>query len=108
MIRKKEPKRATIQLPRIHRLVPITLSLLLAALAPVRNAAEKSKAGLPPEILNFIKDKEAEARMLAKKLDLKISSDVWAYFRTAQTGTTAAITNAFDRLKKRSSQYEGS
>ena len=108
MIRKKEPERATIHLTRVHRLVAVVLALLLAGLAVSARAAEKSKAGLPPEILTFIQAKETEARALAKQLNLKISSDVWAYFRTAQTGTTAAITNAFERLKKRSSQYEGS
>jgi 2-keto-4-pentenoate hydratase/2-oxohepta-3-ene-1,7-dioic acid hydratase in catechol pathway len=52
--------------------------------------------------------KEAQARALAKQLQLKVSPDVWAYFKTAQTGKVSAVTNAFERLKKRSSQYEGS
>src|SRR5262249_17931563 len=37
-----------------------------------------------------------------------VSSDVWAFFRTAESGKFSSITNAFERLKKRSSQYEGS
>src|SRR5881409_3248235 len=108
MFRKKEPKRTPNQPTRVHGLFAFVLSLLLATCPFAIEAAAKSKTGLPPEILTFIKTKESEARALAKELDLKISSDVWAYFRTAQTGTTAAITNAFERLKKRSSQYEGS
>jgi hypothetical protein len=107
MIRNKEPERTEIQVARAHGLFAVVVTLLLATLAFAAHAAEKSKAGLPPEIQSFIKGKEAEARSLAKKLNLKISSDVWSYFRTAQTGTTSAITNAFERLKKRSSQYEG-
>jgi hypothetical protein len=67
-----------------------------------------SKAGLPPEIVRFIAANEAEARTLAKKLNLKVSPDVWAYLQTAQTGSIASITNAFERLKQGASQYEGS
>src|SRR6185436_17702133 len=67
-----------------------------------------AKASLPPEIVSFIKDKETHARALAKRLDVKVSPDVWAFFRTAQTGTIPAISEAFERLKKRASQYEGS
>jgi len=107
MIRNQESEPATTHHTRLHRPSAVVLALLLAALAVSTYAAEKSKAGLPPEILTFIKDKETQARALAKKLDLKVSPDVWDYFRTAQTGTIAAVTNAFERLKERSSQYEG-
>jgi len=93
---------------RVHRLWPGLLGLLLAAPAVPAHAASKSKASLPPEIVSFIQDKETQARALAKKLDVKVSPDVWAFFRTAQTGTIPAITNAFERLKNRAGQYEGS
>jgi hypothetical protein len=108
MIAKKEARQATINTMRFYRVLPVVIGVLLAALEFPGQAAPKSKAGLPPEIVSFIEDKETQARALAKKLDLKVSDDVWAYFRTAQTGTTDAITNAFERLKKRASQYEGS
>ena len=108
MIAKKEARRATINVMRFHRVLPVVIGLLLVALEFPGQAASTSKTGLPPEIVSFIEVKETQAHVLAKKLDLKVSDDVWAYFRTAQTGTTAAITNAFERLKKRASQYEGS
>jgi hypothetical protein len=88
--------------------VLFAFSLLMVAWGNTCQAAATSKASLPPEIVKFIQDKEAHARALAKKLDLEVSPDVWAFFRTAQTGTIPAITNAFERLKKRASQYEGS
>ena len=65
-------------------------------------------APLSPELSSFITAKEKQARKLAEELDIRVASDVWAFFRTAQSGNVPAITNAFDRLKKRSSQYEGS
>lgn len=108
MIAKKEARQATCNSMRFHRVLPAVIGLLLAALGVSGRAASTSKAGLPPEIVNFIRDKEAHAHALAKKLDLKVSADVWDFFRTAQTGTTATITNTFDRLKKRAGQYEGS
>src|SRR5690242_17115396 len=64
--------------------------------------------GLPPQIANFITNKESQARALAKELELNISPGVWAYFKTAKAGKPRAVTNAFERLKKRASQYEGS
>lgn len=90
------------------RLLPVLISLCIAMPSQPAHAASKSNGGLPPEIQSFIKDKETHARDLAKKLGIDVSPDVWAYFRTAQTGQLAATTNAFERLKKRSSQYEGS
>ena len=107
MISKKEVPQASINCVFGRRLF-FALSLLLVAWGNTCQAAATSKASLPPEIVKFIQDKEAHARLLAKKLDLKVSPDVWAFFRTAQTGTIPAITNAFERLKKRASQYEGS
>src|SRR6185503_20620610 len=107
MIRKQEVQQASIN--RVFgRLLFFAFGLLMVAWGNTCQAAATSKANLPPEIVKFIQDKEAQARLLAKKLDLKVSPDVWAFFRTAQTGTIPAITNAFESLKKRASQYEGS
>jgi hypothetical protein len=46
--------------------------LLVVAWGNTCQAAAPSKANLPPEIVKFIQDKEGHARLLAKKLDLKI------------------------------------
>jgi hypothetical protein len=92
---------------RKESLLAIVLGLLMFAWRDAGHAASY-KGNLPPEIVSFIQDKEAQGRALAKKLDLKVSPDVWAFLRTAQTGDTTATTNAFERLKKRASQYEGS
>ena len=107
MIRKQEVQQASVNWV-LGRQLLFAFGLLMVAWGNTCQAAATSKASLPPEIVKFIQDKEAHARLLAKKLDLKVSPDVWAFFRTAQTGTIGAITNAFERLKKRASQYEGS
>jgi hypothetical protein len=75
---------------------------------PASSALKSGKSVVPREFMPFIVEKEAQARELAKKLDLNVSPDVWAYFRTAQTESIPVITNAFEELKKRSTQYEGS
>src|SRR5438477_3474600 len=93
---------------RFNRVWLLAALLFVADRPNEGQTAATSKPGFPQEIVSFIKTKEAEARGLAKKLDLKVSPDIWAYFRTAQTGSGAAITNAFGRLMKRSSQYQGS
>ena len=108
MITTKEVCQPVTRPARVHRLWPVLLGLLLAAPAVPAHAASKSKASLPPEILRFIHDKEAQARSLAQKLEVNVSPDLWAFFRTAQTGTIPAITNAFERLSKRARHYEGS
>ena len=82
--------------------------LIVLALWDYGRTTSVVQNGPPPQIAGFITKKESQARALATELELKISPDVWAYFRTAQTGKASAVTNAFERLKKRSSQYEGS
>jgi hypothetical protein len=91
-----------------HQLLSFMTVLISLEVCDFGQAASVTKDGRPPEIADFIKSKEAQARALAKELDLKISPDVWAYFQTARTEKVSAVTNAFERLKKRSSQYEGS
>lgn len=84
------------------------LLAVLFAIASVPPASADNPKGPSPEVVDFAAAKEKQARALAKKLDLKISPDMWAYFKTAQTKSAPDVTNAFERLKKRSSQYEGS
>src|ERR1051326_8147267 len=105
---RKEAGHAAIHCAPFDRRLAIVLGVLLAVAEPPGRAASAAKAGLPPEIVGFIKEKETQAHALAKKLNLKVSPDVWPFFRTAQAGDTAATTNAFNRLKPRASQYEGS
>jgi hypothetical protein len=81
-------------------------SLIVSAL--ILFPAALTRAALPPQIFSFITNKEAQAHALEKQLNLKVSRDVWAYFETAKSERLEAVTNAFERLKKRSSQYEGS
>ena len=93
---------------RGHQLFACVAGVILLAGWDCGRAASVASAGPPPQITSFITQKEAQARALAKKLELKVSPDVWAYFHTAETAKVSAVTNAFERLKKRSSQYEGS
>src|SRR5262245_48222564 len=92
----------------IRQLRPLVIGLILLVGWKGGHTTAVAQSGLPPEIASFITNKEAQARALAKELELKISPDVWAYFKTAKAGKAIATTNAFERLKKRSSQYEGS
>src|SRR5262249_22314557 len=86
----------------------LLFGLAVLALGEGRAASRGAKAELPPEISSFISNKEAQACAMAKKLDLKVSTDVWAYFRTAQTGSATEITNAFDRLRQKRLQEKDS
>jgi hypothetical protein len=105
MIKGNEARPTTFASTRFRRLGVVVLMLLPGAVGI--HAAPASQAGLPPEIINFIQAKETHARALEKSLEVKVSPEVWGFFRTAQTGTIAAITNSFERLKKRAHNYEG-
>lgn len=91
-----------------HQLGRVITGLIFLTVGVHGRPAAAAQNNFPPEIKSFIVRKEQQAQELAKELDLKISKDIWAYFQTAHTGNGPAITNAFERLKKRSSQYEGS
>lgn len=92
-----------------HQALGFVLSgwLLLAAGSSGAVAATAGDGDVS-HLNGFITRKETQARALAKELDLKVSPDVWKYFEAAKTGNVSATTNAFERLKRRSSQYEGS
>ena len=68
-------------------------------------AAFGQQSNLPDEIRPFIIAKEAQARALADKLDLKVAPEIWSYFETAKTGDYRAITNSFATLRNRSGRY---
>lgn len=89
-------------------LMAVVVGLLLLGCGVPEMGEPDSATSLPPEIRSFIRDKEAHARSLARELDLNISSDVWAFFATAHTGSVTDVTNAFERLKTRAGQYAGS
>lgn len=108
MISKQEARPVNRNVIRFQQALPVIFGLLLTALEFPGHAASTTQTSLPPEIVSFIQDKESSARALAQKLGIKVSPDIWAYFRTAQNGSTTTTTNAFERLKKRASQYEGS
>lgn len=88
--------------------------VLLLTLTCVLPSASQAAAGgrnnlsLPPEIQSFIGDKERQARDLAVKLNIKAAPEIWDYFDTAKKGRWGTVSNLFEQLKKRSSQYEGS
>src|SRR5262245_14370843 len=88
-----------------HQLLFFCIWVLIVLLSQPCPAASRSNADLPPEIVSFITNKQAQAQALVKKLDLKVSPDAWDFFRTAQTKSTSATTNAFNRLMKRAGQY---
>src|SRR5947207_1978373 len=107
MITRLEAGCSSLVLRLGRRLGPIPFALLLAcAIAPITSGAPKG-ISLPPEIAAFINNKEIQARVLAKTLNLEVSPEIWDYFRTAKVGDGIVTTNAFDRLHKRPSQPEG-
>lgn len=73
--------------------------LTVAGFGSVWPACRGARAGWPPEISRFITNKEAQARALAKRLNLKVSSNIWKFFRAAQMGSTSDTTSRFARLR---------
>jgi len=82
--------------------------LLLLGCGVPEKGESGSATSVPPEILTFIRNKETHARSLAKELDLNVSSDIWDFFATANSGSVNGVTNAFESLKNRAGQYAGS
>ena len=85
-----------MKIPNICLLLPFIL---------LGTAAFGQQAKLPDEILPFIAAKEAQARALADKLDLKVAPEIWSYFETAKTGDYRAITNTFVAIRNHSGQW---
>ncbi len=52
-------------------------------------AAEATNAKLPPEVAAFAAAKETQAKELAKKLDVDVSPDIWAFFAAVKEGDAA-------------------
>ena len=84
----------------------IVFALLLPAV-PVCRAADGTN-GFPPQLLAFCAAKEQQAHRLAADFNIQASPEIWAYFKSAGQGDWPAMTNTYERLKLRSSQYEGS
>jgi hypothetical protein len=76
--------------------------LLVISLA---TAAFGQQSNLPDEIRPFIAAKEAQARALTEKLDLKVAPEIWSFFETAKTGDCSAITNQWAKIRSRSGQF---
>jgi tetratricopeptide (TPR) repeat protein len=88
-------------------LIVLGVWLLLAAAPPACRAADGTSQ-LPPQLLAFSADKEQQAQRLAADLKLEVSPDIWVYFKAATQGDWPGVTNAYARLRWRSSQYQGS
>src|SRR5208283_1069978 len=90
----------------------LVFCLIFKASSPIVSVAADGKAAtssqLPPQLLEFSAAKEKQAQKLAERLDLKVSPGIWDYFKAAKQGDWLAVSNSFERLKRRSSQYEGS
>ena len=90
----------------IFGVLNIVFALVLPAV-PVCRAADGTN-GFPPQLLAFCAAKEQQAHRLAADFNVQASPEIWAYFKSAGQGDWPAMTNAYERLKLRSSQYEGS
>jgi hypothetical protein len=90
----------------ISGVLNIVFALLLPAV-PVCRAADGTN-GFPPQLLAFCVAKEQQAHRLAADFNIQVSPEIWAYFKSAGQGDWPAMTNTYERLKLRSSQYEGS
>ena len=80
---------------------------LLLAAAPSDCRAADGISRFPPQLLAFSADKEQQAHRLAADLKLQVAPDIWAYFKSATQGDWPGVTNAYARLRWRSSQYAG-
>lgn len=62
----------------------------------------------PPRLLAFCGEKEQQARRLASQLGVTVSPRIWEYFQAARKGDWLSVSNRFEDLRKRSSQYQDS
>ena len=103
---------------RLHPLLSGFIALVAVGLAAAV-AANKSEPGpadksgndssrIDPRLQVFFAEKERQARSLAEKLNLTIAPEIWEYYQAAAKGDWSTVTNLFDALRKRHSQYEGS
>ena len=76
-------------------------------LAPTLPAADETNH-YPPQLLAFSATKAQQAHQLAADRKLKLSPDVWAYFKCASQGDWLGTTNLFARLRSRAGQYQDS
>jgi hypothetical protein len=90
----------------IFGVLNFAFALLLAGV-PVCRAADGTNR-FPPQLLAFSAAKEQQAHQLAAEFNIQASPEIWAYFKSAEQGDWPEMTNAYERLKMRSSQYEGS
>lgn len=79
--------------------------LILALPLPVCRAADSL---FPPQLLAFSAAKEQQAHELAADLNFRVAPEIWAYFKAANHGDWLGMTNIYEHLKLRSSQYVGS
>ena len=79
---------------------------LLAGIKPLTGFAATD--AFPAQLLTFSAAKEQQARQLAADLKLEVSPDIWTFFAAAKQGNWPDMTNAYARLRWRSSQYQGS
>jgi hypothetical protein len=96
-------------MPKLN--LPVAFSLLcLGLLLPDLTAclAADGNGQFPPRLLAFSAAKDQQAHRLATELNLQVAPAIWDFFKAAETGDVAGVTNTFERLKFRSSQYPGS
>ncbi len=72
-----------------------------------KGSSSSSASSLPAPIISFINAKEKQARELAKTIEVKVSPDIWAYFKVARQDDWLEATNLFAALRRRSPEDEG-
>ncbi len=95
-LKKARPKKAALQSQPATR-------------ATSQQARMTAISGSPEQFLrSYFTAKQKQARELAKKLDLTVAPEVWAYFDAGARGDWKTVTNLWSGLSRRSGQYEGS
>ncbi len=85
----------------------VVVFLFLGRVGLAGQESEGEDTTLAREVIEFVRAKERHARALAKDLQPEVSTEVWQVFREARSGTTATITNAVERLRRKSGEYDG-
>ncbi len=79
----------------------------LSAAAVAQDSSSGGLADLPLPLQRFVESKKQQANELAEEFEVKVSPDIWAYFKAAEAGDWSTASNLFMSLKGRASQYEG-
>jgi len=78
------------------------------ALALESRAGQPTTLDLPPQIANFLAEKERHTHILKRQLKVQVHDDYWTFFRQARRGDWPATSKLYESLKERVALGKGS